>query len=103
MERKLIEACTAHIMAHPSLTQVTPVLFNRSGENCWMRTQSSVVFLLLHLFVLFPACLCVVVVVALLCVVNAWTGALVRSQVTAGRGPHLSPLRSTTMAVVPRR
>lgn len=33
MERKLIEACTAHIMAHPSLTQVTPVLFSRSGEN----------------------------------------------------------------------
>lgn len=30
-------------------------------------------------------------------------GALVRSQVTAGRGPHLSPLRSATMAVVPRR
>lgn len=110
LKRKLIEACTAHIIAHTSLTQVAPILFSSPGENWWMRgitnegpcVHSSVVLLPLHLIVLFPACLCVVCSGPLVCVANAWTGPG-RSQVTGGYEPHLSSLVLTTKAVVPQR
>lgn len=93
IERKLIDVCAAHIIAHPSLMQVTPILFSSPGENWWMRAVTNegpcVVLLPLHLFVLFPACLCVICIGPLVCVADAWTGPG-RSQVTAG--PWASPL-----------
>lgn len=98
-ESKLIDASIAHIIAHPFLTRVTPILLSSPGENWWMGgitnegpcVRSSIVLLLLHLLVLFPACLCVICSGPLVCVVNTWMGPGC-SQVTGGRKPHLSPL-----------